>query len=153
MGYINHHAIVVTGDSYPDAEIAFRKAYEKAKELLGDLVSDVVKGKKNGYQSFFVAPDGSKEGWDLSDEHDLKRQELMNFIDSLAYEDGSNSIKYVEVSFDEYFYAEVTRKNKGRVDHTSGECVQCKEEKSLLPLEDGQGICEDCAQVMNDMAP
>lgn len=116
MGYINHHAIVVTGDSYPYAEVAFRKAYEKGKELLGDLVSDVVKSKTNGYQSFFVAPDGSKEGWDLSDEHDARGEKLMDFIDSVAYEDGSNSIKYVEVSFDEYFDAEVTRKNADRVD-------------------------------------
>lgn len=34
-----------------------------------------------------------------------------------------------------------------------GECVNCKEQKKLLPLEDEQGICDDCAQTMNDMAP
>jgi hypothetical protein len=38
-------------------------------------------------------------------------------------------------------------------DHISGECVNCKEEKDLLPLDDDQGICDDCAQVMNDLAP
>lgn len=32
-------------------------------------------------------------------------------------------------------------------------CVVCKSEKLLLDLEDGRGICEDCAQYMNDMRP
>jgi len=116
MGYINHHAIIVTGDSYPSAAVALNAAHKKAKELLGDLVSDVIAAKVNGYQSFFVAPDGSKEGWSESDEHDTRREYLLDFIDSLANGDGSNSVKYVEVSFDECLAVAVTRKNKGRRD-------------------------------------
>jgi hypothetical protein len=34
-----------------------------------------------------------------------------------------------------------------------GTCINCKEDKELLLLEDQQGICEDCAQVMSDLAP
>lgn len=32
-------------------------------------------------------------------------------------------------------------------------CVQCHQEKELLMLDDSQGICDDCAQHMSDMAP
>ncbi len=34
-----------------------------------------------------------------------------------------------------------------------GTCINCKEDKELLLLDDEQGICEDCAQVMSDLAP
>jgi hypothetical protein len=33
-----------------------------------------------------------------------------------------------------------------------GKCVWCQEETELMPLDQG-GICQDCAQHMNDMAP
>jgi len=32
-------------------------------------------------------------------------------------------------------------------------CICCKENKKLLLLDDEQGICDDCAQVVNDLAP
>lgn len=35
----------------------------------------------------------------------------------------------------------------------SGECVNCKTDQQLLELDDDQGICENCAQVMSDLAP
>lgn len=111
MGYIKHNAIIVTGDSYPEAQLRFELAYQKAKELFGDLVSNIVPALINGYQSFFIAPDGSKEGWDLSDEYDKKRKEFMDFLDSLAYSDGSNAIKFVNVSFDECHEGEIERIN------------------------------------------
>jgi hypothetical protein len=116
MGYIRHNAIVVTGDGYDEAEKKFELAYRKANELFDGLVSNVIKGKINGYQSFFVAPDGSKEGWEISVEYDSKRKELADYIDSLAYSDGSNCIQFVDVGFDEIYEAEVDRTNKERPD-------------------------------------
>ncbi|KQL17666.1 hypothetical protein [Cytobacillus solani] len=114
MGYIRHNSFVVTGDSYPEAQRKLDLAHEKAVELFSNLVSPVIQGKTNGYQSFFVAPDGSKEGWDLSDEYDEKRKQLADFIDSLAYGDGSNCVQFVDVGFDECYEAEVDRTNKKR---------------------------------------
>lgn len=111
MGYIKHNAFIVTGNSYPETNEKFKKTYDKAKELFGDLVSEIIPALINGYQSFFVAPDGSKEGWDMSDEHDDKRKKLADYIDSLAYSDGSNGIKFVDVGFDEYHDVEIERKN------------------------------------------
>lgn len=116
MGYIRHNAIVVTGDAYPDADNKFKRVYEKAQYLFDNLVSNIIYSPINGYQSFFIAPDGSKEGWDLSDEYDQKRKEFADFIDSLAYDDGSNSIDFVDVGYDEYCEVEIDRNNKGITD-------------------------------------
>lgn len=68
MGYIRHDAIVVTGHAKGDAEFAAAKAKE-----LGLCVSEIVHGTTNGYVSFFIAPDGSKEGWEESEKHNVAR--------------------------------------------------------------------------------
>lgn len=31
-------------------------------------------------------------------------------------------------------------------------CICCKQKKATLPLDNGEFICEECAQVMNDLA-
>lgn len=68
MGYIRHDAIVVTGW---DAE-RLKPARAKAVELKLP-VSEIVSSPVNGYVSFMIAPDGSKEGWDSSDNGDKAR--------------------------------------------------------------------------------
>jgi hypothetical protein len=61
MGYIRHDAIVVTGWDKERVEPARAKAVE-----LGLPCSELVHSPSNGYVSFFIAPDGSKEGWEAS---------------------------------------------------------------------------------------
>ena len=74
MGHIRHNAIIVTGYSSGGTfQGTTQKAHDKAIEL-GLLVTDIVNGKANGYSSFMICPDGSKEGWDLSNEFDSKRE-------------------------------------------------------------------------------
>lgn len=34
-----------------------------------------------------------------------------------------------------------------------GKCAVCKSIKKLLTIDDDQGVCDDCAQYMNDMRP
>lgn len=88
MGYMRHHAIVVTGF---DSRIM--DAHAKALELFarpadtGMLthdpiasISDVTPEAVNGYRSFFVAPDGSKEWWSHSDAGNAARDELIEWI-------------------------------------------------------------------------
>ncbi|WP_182006293.1 hypothetical protein [Priestia aryabhattai] len=116
MGYMRHNAIVVTGDGYEGAQIKLNKVYEQAKEIFGDLVSNMIDGKTNGIRSFFIAPDGSKEGWDVSDLYNSKREALATIIDSMSYEDGSNPIQFVDVGYDEDYVAEVDRTNKGIIE-------------------------------------
>jgi hypothetical protein len=68
MGYIKHDAIVVTSFGERYLEPARRKA-----DALGLPVTEIVTSHTNGYVSFLIAPDGSKEGWDASDAGDVAR--------------------------------------------------------------------------------
>ncbi len=101
MGYMVHHTIVVTaykGD--------IEKAHEKAVEIFGNQVSNLVASKINGYQSFFVAPDGSKLGWSDSDEGDENRN---TFIEWLKSQDDFY-IDWVEVQYgDDEGYTKIIR--------------------------------------------
>lgn len=77
MGYMAHHAIVVTSQH----EKPIRDARISAINLFNHLVSPIIRSKINACESFFIAPDGSKEGWDDSNEHDEKRKEFKEEID------------------------------------------------------------------------
>lgn len=85
-----------------------KAAQKKAKEIFRDafkntpspvpgdkLVSNIVCGIVNTYDSFFIAPDGSKEGWDTSDIGNNARAE---FLDWLSKND-DNYCDYIEVCF------------------------------------------------------
>ena len=85
MGYICHHTIVVTGEDYPHSNLTpLTDAYTKAVVLFGKLVSNKILGHCNGYTSFFIAPDDSKEGWKESDSGDVKREEFKEFLKSMG---------------------------------------------------------------------
>lgn len=75
MGYIKHHAIAVT--SWDEI---ITKAHEEAVRIFGHLVTPIIDSGMNSYQSFFIAPDGSKEGWELSNEGDHNREEFIKFL-------------------------------------------------------------------------
>ena len=79
MGYMRHHAIVVTGP-YDYSSDHLGEAHAKAEELIPCLVSEIVRSRINGYGSFFIAPDGSKEGWDASDEGDSQRKAFIDWL-------------------------------------------------------------------------
>ena len=93
MGYHRNVAIVVT--SFNSKYLL--PAHMKARELLGDLVSEQVDGLTNGEVSFYVAPDGSKAGWPEANMASQRRAELLiHFADLI--EQGCY-INWVEVVF------------------------------------------------------
>jgi hypothetical protein len=75
MGYFIHHAIVVTGDG---EEVV--KAHGLAVAIF-PYVSPISPVAINGEQSFFVPPDGSKEGWDESNAGDVRRDQFMTMVE------------------------------------------------------------------------
>jgi hypothetical protein len=95
VGYIKHHAIIVT--SWDDQEI--RRAHDAAVTIFGTGVSTPIPARVNGGASFFVPPDGSKEGWPDSDEGDARRTAFIKWLDRQRYEDGSTSLSWVEIWF------------------------------------------------------
>jgi len=103
MGYIKHNAAIVT--NWDEKKLI--KAHSKAKEIFKDkfsddvmieagdnLVSDIIYGIANSQASFFIAPDGSKEGWNTSTKADEARSEFFDWIVS-----SHNLSDYIEVRF------------------------------------------------------
>lgn len=83
MGYIRHHAIVVTGQHDWDHNPTLPSIIEAramAVELGCRLVTEVVGPGVNNTSSFLVAPDGSKEGWKDSDDGDAARDAFVAWM-------------------------------------------------------------------------
>ena len=94
MGYMCHHAIVVTSWN----ESMIRKARRKAGAL-GMTCSPVGPPTTNMYRSFLIAPDGSKEGWGDSDRGDERRAKMVQWMNAQAYDDGSSALAWVVVQY------------------------------------------------------
>jgi hypothetical protein len=62
-------------------------------------ISYMVKSRVNGYTSFLVSPDGSKEGWAESEEGDNRRATFIEWLRSKRYEDGSSPYSWAEVLY------------------------------------------------------
>lgn len=103
MGYIMHHAIIVTSWDYTceqGKELLAETARQKAIEIFGTaLVSPMIDSPLNGYKTFFVAPDGSKEGWDDSNEGDKRRAEFKIWLRAQADAPGDNHYDWVEICY------------------------------------------------------
>ena len=94
MGYFRHHAIVVTTWADELIEAAHAKAVE-----LDAHPTPITDDRINGFRSFLIPPDGSKEGWPDSDLGDERRQAWVAWANEQRYEDGSSALHWVEVEF------------------------------------------------------
>jgi hypothetical protein len=94
MGYISHNTIVVTSSNTKAITDAHKKATEIGLEVLGPSSVAI-----NGYQSIFVCPDGSKEGWHDSQQFDEKRKAFRDYLDDQRYEDNSSSLEWAEIAY------------------------------------------------------
>jgi hypothetical protein len=105
MGYMRHHAIVVTGPGSTDyAKSDMATVRKHIWSLVNQFeatiaVTELTPNSINAYTSFLVAPDGSKEGWEESEAGDRARDAIITYLNSLRYPDGSTSIDFVEVQF------------------------------------------------------
>jgi len=101
MGYMRHHAIVVTSwdeQTLLGAQTRAR-AINATYDGLSRLVSEITLAAVNGYASFFVAPDGSKEGWDTSDQGDDFREEFVTWLKAQTFNDGSPRLAWALIQF------------------------------------------------------
>jgi hypothetical protein len=96
MGTIHHHAIIVT--SWDSGVIRDAHAFA---ESIGAYPTDISEAANNGFESFAILPDGSKEGWSASHTGDAIRADLIEWMNRQEYEDGSNRIWWAEVGFGE----------------------------------------------------
>lgn len=121
MGYIRKHAIIVTAFDAIDATVARQKAigiFKNEEGCIGDkfgrMISDIMQAPINDEYTFFIGPDGSKEGWDTSDKADAMRNEFTSWLNKngysfaeVMYDDGDRSTwvrtNYGMASADRYF--------------------------------------------------
>ena len=68
---------------------------KKGSQLISPLVDSLI----NNFSTFFIVPDGSKEGYDASDDGDRIRKMVIELINDDIAEDGSNEIRYVELFY------------------------------------------------------
>jgi hypothetical protein len=88
MGCTIHNAIIVSASGVLNrADEARQVALE-----FGLQASEVITSPVNGIKTFFIAPDGSKEGWAESDDGDVKRAKFKDWLRDRFYE-------WVEVSY------------------------------------------------------
>lgn len=86
MGTIQHHAIFVCGyedhvqDAHNMARQVFAEHGEPTEPQRASLVTPIIPAQVNGYAAFFVAPDGSKEGWTGSDDCNDARAALVKWL-------------------------------------------------------------------------
>ena len=95
MGSFRHHTIIVTGAFKGPVKRAHRKARKKFRKL----VSEIVYTRLNGFSSFFIAPDGSKEFWDESDRCDRLRAKYVAWLSRQVGDSGYSLLKWVEIMF------------------------------------------------------
>lgn len=81
MGYEAQKLLVVTCHSEATLEVARAKAVE-CFGARSDLVAPIMGPFINRRATFFVAPDGSKEGWADSDEVDLIMEQYLEWLTS-----------------------------------------------------------------------
>lgn len=113
MGPMRHHAMIVTTHR---REYSL-DAYKTALEIFGDdeeldqgdrftptssgeflpLVSPIADSVTNGYSSFAIFPDGSKEGWEESNRGDKRRATLQDWLRSPRHGYDESMFEWVEV--------------------------------------------------------
>lgn len=101
MSYVKHNTIVIIAYSLEDINVAREMAINTFTLNFLDAeyptdgkkyVSEILGPLNNGLYSFFISPDGSKEGWDTSNRSDNAREEITKWLDK-------NEYAYVEVRF------------------------------------------------------
>jgi len=112
MGIIHHHTVIATvniKENISKVQAWIASLPPEKRQRFCDRPAIV-----NGYHTFILVPDGSKEGWSESDEGDRFRFEFIKFLDSFVYADGSSNVSWVEVGFGEYGQAINRGNNKNR---------------------------------------
>lgn len=85
MGFFRHDFIIVGG--FDEGLVA--KLWADARDIFPwRMISPIVQGMANGYRSFFIGADGSKEGWEDSYKGDVARDKMLKCLESVG--DGVN---------------------------------------------------------------
>lgn len=94
MGYVRHSAIVAT---------CWQEAAAKAlTDFAVEVGAEAIAGnpQTNGYITVCITSDGSKEGWQESDEGDFRRQRIREWLNEQHHKDeGALYFEWCEVAY------------------------------------------------------
>ena len=100
MGYMRHHALVVTSWKDSVLHAVHAAAVQFATDAgMACTVTPIIPGTVNGIRTFVVCSDGSKEGWAESDAGDSVRAAVIKECDLHLYSDGSSPLSWVLVQY------------------------------------------------------
>ena len=108
MGVKNNECVIATTWSKNDMQ--------KVKDWVDELSRDdqslfcFIPSLVNNKITLFLAPDGSKKGWDTAEHGEALRNLLIELLKTFDDDDGSNPFEWVEVGYGE-FGQEVLRGN------------------------------------------
>ena len=100
MGIENNECVIATTWS--------KAAMQKVKAWVDTLNNDerslfaFLPGLVDSKETLFMAPDGSKKGWDIARQGESLRDQLIELLKTFDYEDGSNPFYWVEVGYGEF---------------------------------------------------
>ena len=100
MGVINHNAVLAVTWS---AEVAVKiRGWIAAKQVEDKQLFLEHFAPMNGYTTFILCPDGSKEGWEESDRGDALRAAFLEHLGTYDNSDHSSPVEWIEVGFGEF---------------------------------------------------
>lgn len=158
MGYMSHHSILITSWNQAHLEALHQRAAqiinEESRQVegidahLGYMLTPITDDGINGYRSFCLLPDGSKEGWTESDAGDRIRSRLKEALrqdDNLRwvevqYGDDDWDTKIIDDSDAHRRRGEDEEQNEGRPDLHR---LKCPVENGGCGLEDGWKVAID----------
>ncbi|MCU0431629.1 MAG: hypothetical protein MUF42_16830 [Cytophagaceae bacterium] len=100
---IKHHGIIVTGQSKPLIKEIRQKAIEIFKTHMEAgfgyrLVGEIQESLINNFFTFMIFPDGSKEGHETSEDGDVVRKKIVEYLDEVN-SSSPDKINYVELYY------------------------------------------------------
>jgi hypothetical protein len=99
MGYIAHDAVIVVTQDFRDGGLPDIEAFRQSLSVeLRPLVIGPIESAINNSWIYAFLPDGSKEGWTLSDDADEARGRFKDLF-RFTYEDNSSPDDWVHVRF------------------------------------------------------
>ncbi|MDX2195794.1 MAG: hypothetical protein NW207_05205 [Cytophagales bacterium] len=104
MKNIKHHTIIVTCQEKAETEnirnqiVALYK--QKMEVKTGHkLITPIFESLINSFFTFYIIPDGSKEGYDASEDGDILRQEVYSLLLTYKSQHPHIYIAYAELSY------------------------------------------------------
>lgn len=93
MGYIKHTAAIAIGynehsdkDKQKELDASWVEFLASVPDKYRPLIVGPIRTLTNGDATYLFAPDGSKEGWDTSDEADEQRGRFVEFARSIGWD-------------------------------------------------------------------